>query len=124
MKFWEDLSAKNRRYAVLGAAAAVFSIVVAILPTGGERERAVKEEPAIRAVLTDRESGDARFERLMAQMENIRDDSRETKKEIERFRRDMERLQAGEIGETLNKELRKMDEKLKVLEKNAELGPS
>jgi len=122
MKIWEKLNPKHRRYAVIAAAAAAFSTVVAILPSGDERERAVKEEPAVRAVLTDREDGDARFERLMAQIENMRNDNRDLTKEIERVRRDMERLEAGEIGPNLSKELQTMNEKLKDLEKTTELG--
>jgi conjugal transfer pilus assembly protein TraB len=122
MKLWQKISPKNRRLVVIGAAVAAFSTVVAMLPEGEERERNVKEEPAVHAILTDRDNSGARFERLMAQLENMRSDNAELTKEIERMRRDMERLEAGEIGPSLTRELQVMQEKISQMERNAELG--
>lgn len=122
MKAWQKLSPKNRRLAVIGGVVLAFSTVVAVLPEGKERQRNTKEEPALRAILTDRDGGDARFEQLMAQLENIRSDNRDLNKEIERIHRDMKRLEAGEIGPSLSRELQEMKSKIDELEVSAELG--
>lgn len=122
MKVWQKISPKNRRLVVIGAAVVAFSSVVALLPEGEERERNVKDEPAVHAILTDRDNSGARFERLMAQLENMRKDYQELSKENERIRRDMERLEAGEIGPSLNRELQEMQKKITEMERAAELG--
>ncbi len=122
MKVWQKISPKNRRLVVIGAVVVAFSSIVAMLPEGEERERNVKEEPAVHAILTDRDNSGARFERLMAQLENMRKDYQELSKENERIRRDMERLEAGEIGPSLTRELQTMQEKIAEMERAVDLG--
>lgn len=122
MKVWQKISPKNRRLVVIGAVVVAFSSVVALLPEGKDRERNVKEEPAVHAILTDRDNSGVRFERLMAQLENMRKDYKELTKENERIRRDMERLEAGEIGPSLTRELQVMQAKISEMERAVELG--
>lgn len=122
MKVWQKISPKNRRLVVIGAVVVAFSSIVAMLPEGEERARNVKEEPAVHAILTDRDNSGARFERLMAQLENMRKDYQELSKENERIRRDMERLEAGEIGPSLTRELQTMQEKIAEMERAVDLG--
>lgn len=124
MKVWQKISPKNRRLVVIGATVVAFSSIVALLPESKERERNVKEEPAVHAILTDRDNSGARFERLMAQLENMRKDYKELTKENERIRRDMERLEAGEIGPGLTRELQAMQAKISEMERAVDLGPS
>ncbi|NLC22799.1 MAG: conjugal transfer protein TraB [Halomonadaceae bacterium] len=87
-----------------------------MLPAGEERERGKSEQPGVRAILTDRDTGDVRFERLIAQMENMRGENRDLIREVERVRRDMERLEVGELGPRLNNELDEINEKILLLE--------
>lgn len=124
VNYWENLNPKHRRYIVVGSAVAVFAGVVAMIPAGEKEERGKKEEPAIRAVLTDRENGDVRYERLLALMENVRDENKALKKDFERVRRDMERLEVGEIGPRLNGQLAELNDKLVKLEEAQQLGVS
>jgi len=123
MKIWQSLTPKYRRYAVVAGAALIFAGGVALMPNGDKRERSAKEEPTVRAILTDKngDHGDARFERVMAQLESIRDDKKEFNKEIERLRRDMQRLEVGEIGTSLSKELQELQRRLDSIEKDVDL---
>jgi hypothetical protein len=91
MKFWEELSPKNRRYIVVGAAIGLFSLIMAIMPSGDDSERKKKEEPTVRAILTDDNDPDARFERLVAQIENMRAENKDLQREFERVQRDVKR---------------------------------
>lgn len=117
---WLKLNPKHRRFAVIAGAFAVFALIMMILPSSEERERNVKkEEPAVRAILTDREDGDARFERLMAQLENIRSENRQFSKEFERIQRDLERFESGSHSAEVNKELQAMADKIEELESRA-----
>jgi conjugal transfer pilus assembly protein TraB len=113
---WENLNPKHRRLVVIGGVALIFGLIVAMMPAGEERERGKKEQPGVRAILTDRDTGDVRFERLIAQMENMRVENRDLIKEVERVRRDMERLEVGELGPRLNNQLDEINEKILLLE--------
>lgn len=114
---WEKLSPKHRRLTVIAAAVAAFSGVIAIMP-GGDRERAEKKEDPVRAILTDRKDSDVRFETLVAQLQNIRDENKETNAGIERLRRDVERMEAGELGPRVAREMEALNERLTNMEKD------
>ncbi len=109
---WEGLSPKNRRLVVIVTTAVVFALVVGLMPSGGKSERNAKADEPVRAILTDRESGDVRFESLVAQLENLRNENKELSTKMERMNRDMERMEAGEIGPRVARQLEALEEKL------------
>lgn len=115
MKFWDELSPKNRRYVVIGAAIAAFSLVMALMPAGDEKDRAKKEEPTVRAIFTDEEDSNARFERLVAQIENMRSENRDLLREFERVRRDVERQKTQGANAELQDQIRELEEKIETL---------
>lgn len=113
---WEKLNPKQRRLTVIAGVLVAFSGLIALMP-GGDRERAAKREDPVRAILTDRQSGDVRFETLVAQLQNIRDENKELNNNLERMRRDMERMEAGELGPRVTREMGALEERLKGIEK-------
>lgn len=122
-QIWQDLDAKKRRIVVVVLAVAVFSVIVAILPgSNKERERSAREEPVVRAVLTDRNIDDTRFERLLAQIENMRDENRDLQGSIERLRRDMDRMEMGEMGPRISREMDTINQRIDELLEEAAFG--
>lgn len=113
---WEQLNAKQRRLAVIVAVGAVFTLIVAMLPNSKDREANSRKEPEVRAVLTDDDAGNVRFERLMAQIENMRKENRDLVQDIERMRRDMGRLEVGALGPEVSGELNDLKAKIEEME--------
>jgi conjugal transfer pilus assembly protein TraB len=112
MKFWEELSPKNRRYIVVGAAIGLFSLIMAIMPSGDDSERKKKEEPTVRAILTDDNDPDARFERLVAQIENMRAENKDLQREFERVQRDVKRQDDQGGNAELQDQIRDLEQKI------------
>lgn len=117
-KIWNELDAKKRRLVVVVSAVAVFSGVVAILPSGDdEKERRQNpEEQVVRSILTDRNTEGARMERLIAQIDNMRKENKELRAEIERVQRDFERVEMGELGPAISREMEAIREHVQSLE--------
>lgn len=111
-KVWEGLNPKNRRLVVIAAVVAAFSGTIALMPGGDKTERTAKKDEPVRAILTDRDNGDIRFETLVAQLENLRAENKELLANQERVNRDLERMEAGELGPRVTRQLEAMEEKL------------
>lgn len=127
---WSKLSPKHRRFVVIGAAVAVFAGAIALTPNGSKSIAQDDKNKAVRAILTDRDSGDIRFERLLAQLDNMRTENKSLIKGIERLRTDVERLEAnkGKAGvseemEDLIKKVEELEFKQKIAEENEGLNP-
>lgn len=116
MQFWENLSPKHRRYAVILTVVLGFSAVIAFLPSGDDSKRGKKEDPAVRAVLTDNEQDNMRVARLLAQMENMRKDNQGLLKEVQRVKRDMSRMESGQMGPEMTRQLEEMNEQIAALQ--------
>lgn len=114
-RIWEGLNPKNRRLAVVAVTFLVFCFVIAVMPSGEKSERAGKREEPVRAILTDRDNGDIRFETLVAQLQNLRDENKELNAKLERTNRDMERMEAGELGPRVARQLEALEAKLNEL---------
>lgn len=123
MQFWENLSPKHRRYAVILTAVLGFSAVIAFLPSGDDSKRGKKEEPAVRAVLTDNEQDNTRVARLLAQMENMRKDNQDLVKEVQRVKRDMSRMEAGQMGPEMTRKLDELNEQIAALQQQKQSQP-
>jgi conjugal transfer pilus assembly protein TraB len=117
-KLWNDLDAKKRRLVVVVSAVAVFSGIVAILPGGDdEKERRMKpEEQVVRSIITDRNTEGARMERLIAQIDNMRKENRELRADLERVTRDFQRVEMGELGPAISREMQAIREHVQSLE--------
>lgn len=116
MQFWEKLSPKHRRYVVILTVVLGFSAVIAFLPSGDDSKRGKKEEPAVRAVLTDNEQDNTRVARLLAQMENMRKDNQDLVKVVQRVKRDMSRMEAGQMGPEMTRKLDELNEQIAALQ--------
>ena len=123
-QYWEQLSAKNRRLIVVGAALGVFVIGFNVFGGDNERERRDRgEDTTIRHVLTDRDTADVRLERIVGQLENIRDENRDLNRALERVNRDLARMERGELGDRLNEELAAIQQQIQQLEQQASQAP-
>lgn len=113
---WENLSGKHRRLIVVGSVVLVFGSIVAMLPDGKDDTKSKAANPEVRAILTDRDNGNVRYERLHAQLENVRGENTALNRDIDTMRKEMGRLEAGQIGHELAREIKVMGETIARLE--------
>lgn len=120
---WNQLDAKKRRLIVVVSTFAFFSGAIALLPGGSdEKSQAVKNENITRGILTDVETEGARFDQMIAQLDNLREENHEIRKELERVYRDFKRVEMGDLGPAMSREMRALREHIQFLEDRVNEG--
>lgn len=119
---WNKMSPKHKRLTVIALAFSVFAGAVGLMPSGEKRDVRNNDKPPVGDIITDRENGDLRYERLQAQLDNMRGENRELTNSIERMRRDMQRMEVGEVGPTVSRELDEIKEKLMEIQQSGQYG--
>jgi conjugal transfer pilus assembly protein TraB len=118
-ELYERIPAKYRRWLVVGAAVAVFSLVLTIsgqITSGGDDPRRTNdEENQVQDILTGRDTGQARLERLVAQIENMRDENRDLSREVDRLTSAIDRQEERGVSGEVDARINELDQAIQAL---------